>query len=62
MATEIHLKTLQNRVRELESELDWQETRNNIEAIRNERRPMLRELVIWGLAMAFLMCFVRKVI
>jgi len=62
MATEVHLETLQNRVRELESELARQKSRNNVEGFRYERRLMLREFIIWGLAMAFLMCFIRKVI
>ncbi len=62
MATEIHLDNLQNRVRKLESELARQKSRNNIEGFRYERMLMLREFIIWGLAMALLMCFIRKVI
>ena len=62
MTRETNTGFLQNRVWELERELARQKSRNNIEGIRYEAMLMLRELIIWGLTMAFLMCFIWKAI
>ena len=62
MMTGTGTSALQDRVWNLERELARQKTRNDIEAIRYETKLMLRELIIWGLAMAFLMCFLWKAI
>ncbi len=62
MTTESNIGSLQKRVWELESELARQKSRNNIEGIRYEAMLMLREFIIWGLAMVFLMCFLWKAI
>ncbi len=60
MTRETNTGFLQNRVWELESKLSRQKGRNNIEGIRYEAMLMRRELIIWGLALAFLMCFLWK--
>ena len=62
MATETDVRTLQKRVWKLESELASHRSRNNIEGIRYEGMLIRRELIIWGLTMAFLMCFIWEVI
>ena len=60
MTRETNTGFLQNRVWELESKLSRQNGRNNIEGIPYEAMLMRRELIIWGLALAFLMCFLWK--
>ena len=60
MTRETNTGFLQNRVWELESKLSRQKGRNNIEGIRYEAMLMRRELIIWGLTLAFLMCFLWK--
>ena len=60
MTRETNTGFLQNRVCELESKLSRQKGRNNIEGIPYEAMLMRRELIIWGLALAFLMFFLWK--
>ena len=62
MTTEANMSSLQDRVRELERELSRQKGRSRFEGVPYEAMLMRRELIIWGLAMAFLMCFLWKAI